>query len=1120
MKLSQRKRTKQVIVARLILVVVSLSLFGLSVDARSQTRHVAVKVEAASMVEVFDVLQKQTNLKFVYSYDDVAPYSVTLNTKGKTLNEVLDIMFEKKPLKYEITSSHVVISKKPLPTKKQQTETKKTIKGKVVDERGLPAVGVTVLLKGTKVGTTTNVEGTFSLTFETDEGSELIFSMIGMEAVETPLGNKSEFFVTMKETTMEVGEVVVTGIFNKPRESYTGAAVSYTRKQLEGAGSASLITSLKNLDPSFNIADNILIGSDPNSMPEITVRGASSLPTDVKDVQTSADNQRAANQPLFILDGFEITLERFKDLDESQVEKITILKDANATALYGSKGSNGVILITRKAIPPGRLRINYKGSLNIEAPDLSSYDLMNASEKLAYEKAAGLYEFGNPNDEQGLLDLYNQRNMDVHRGVDTYWLKFPVRTGVGTRHSLSVEGGDENLRYGAGLAYNNNAGAMKGSCRNVFTGHMFLLYNYRNFTFQNTLEVTSSKSTNSPYGSFGLYYGLNSYYSPFDDNGRPNKVLENFYYYSMGRDVKVLNPLYDAFLPSKNSSEYLDVTNNFSVEWHILPELFVRGQFSFSKENNRSDRYISADNTMFDNYVGDDYKRRGRYTMGNGTNQKYDGMFTLNYSKTFKEKHQIFGGLGATFNESKSESYEVVGEGISVLNMDFLGMSNQYYKDGRPVGRESISRNVGFLFNFQYTYDLRYYFDLNGKYDGSSQFGSENHFAPFWSTGMGWNLHNESFMKDNKWINIARLRASYGITGSQNFASYLSLRSYQDYGGMSTQGWYGVYLMSFGNPDLKWQKTAQYNLGAEIKMFDGRLDLTVDWYNKVTDDLLADVNLPLSSGFASYKANVGKVQNKGIELYLNGMILRSENNDFRWRAGFNLVHNVNTIKEISNSLQAMNEDLGTQGSFNPSFQYREGESLNTIYVVPSKGIDPATGKEIFIKRDGTETFTWEAKDQVPYGEATPKLQGTISTNIYWKGLTFNMILGYRWGGKAYNQTLANKVENIRPYENADRRALYDRWKEPGDHALYKSVREFSNTYATSRFVFKDNAFYGSTINLGYELPATWTRKHLGIEYLSFNGYLEDLFYFSTIKRERGTDYPFSRKFSFSITARF
>lgn len=1007
----------------------------------------------------------------------------------------------------------------------QQTDSGKSrrqISGMVWDEEHVPLPGVNVYIKGETGGNVSSVDGKYMLPLPENRKVTIIFSYVGMESAEivVPAGTSNVIRnIILKEDQSQLGEVVVTGIFNKAKESYTGAATSFSRKQLQESGNRSLISTLKNLDPSFNIADDIAIGSDPNSLPSITMRGTSSLPTDVQDMQVSADNMRKANQPLFILDGFEISLTRFMDLDESQVENITLLKDANATALYGSKGSNGVVVITSKRIEPGKLRFSYKGTMNIEAPDLTSYNLMNAQEKLRYEKAAGLYDSVNPNMDQELKDLYNQRKLGAERGIDTYWLKYPVRTGIGSRHNVSIEGGDSNIRYGASLSFNNIAGAMKGSKRNTLTGDMFLLYKYNNLTFQNRLQIANNKSANSPYGDFKDYCELNSYFTPYDKDGNMQKTLEDFYYVSLNKQSFVYNPLYNAKLPSRDTNEYTEITNNFSVQWDILPELFVRGQFSVTKETHRSDKFISPANTTFDNYTGDDYRRKGKYIYGTGNSFEYEGQVTLNYSKIFNDKHQLFAGVGATIDESKYESYSITAEGISVENMDFLGMASQYEKDERPNGSEGITRNIGLLGNFRYTYDERYFFDLNGKYDGSSQFGSNNHFAPFWSTGIGWNLHNESFMKEQNIIDVARLRLSYGITGSQNFAPYLGIRSYQDFGGQSTESWYGVYIRAYGNRDLKWQKTGQINFGTDLDLFSRRIQISADIYNKTTDALLADVNLPLSSGFTSYKANVGKVQNRGWELSLQGQIIRNAEKDLRWTVGVKAAHNANRIKKISNSLQEMNEKLNSQNNYTPSFLYKEGESMNTIYAVRSKGIDPSNGKEIFIKADGTETYTWSAKDQVACGINEPKVTGNISTNLRWKGISATLIFGYRWGGKVYNQTLADRVENIYPYNNADRRVLYDRWKEPGDAATFKSVKDLSATYATSRFIFKDNTFYASSMNIGYELPTEWTQKHLGISYVALNGYMEDLFYKSTIRRERGVDYPFARKFSVSLTIR-
>jgi TonB-linked SusC/RagA family outer membrane protein len=992
--------------------------------------------------------------------------------------------------------------------------------GRVVDEEKAPLVGVSIVLKGGSVGVVSVNDGTFSIPVPGGvEKPVYVFSYLGKEKKEVVYTGKY-MEVTLVADEGELEEIVVTGIFNKSRESYTGAATTITSKELEIAGNRSILSSIRNIDPSFNIADNITIGSDPNSLPAITMRGASNLPINFTDLQSNATNLRLANQPLIILNGFEISLERLLDMDDNQVESITLLKDASATAMYGTRASNGVLVVKTKTPKSGRLQFTYKGNLNIEAPDLNSYNLMNALEKLEYEKAARLYMSANALINQELEDLYNQRKLDAERGVNTYWLKYPVRTGVGSRHSINIEGGEESFKYGIGVSYNNIAGTMKGSKRDALNGNMLFLYKVSKLTFQNDLQISYTDAHNSPYGSFSTYGKINSYWTPYDSDGNITKVLEDYRYISIGATNKVYNPLYDALLPSKNTNNYIQVLDNFSAEWRILPELFLRGRASISSTRSRSDLYTSAENTMFEDYVDEDVERKGRYVYGTGNSFNYEGQVTLNYSKLFNDVHQVFVGGGWTVNETKSESYSVTGEGITLLNMDFLGMTSKYLKDGRPSGTESIRRSSSFVLNGNYTYNRRYFVDINGAYEGSSQFGTNNRYAPFWSTGVGWNLNNEKFLQDSKTINTARLRFSYGITGSQAFSPYLALLTYQGFGGKNYQNWFGSYIMALGNEDLGWQQTNQYNLGTEWELFDNRIRLNVDVYRKITDNLLTTVDIPVAGGFEGYTANIGKVENKGIELSFNAFVLQNRERKLYWSIGGTLVHNTNIIKEISSSLQTLNDELLSQSSINPSFLYKEGESVNTIYAVRSKGIDPSNGKEIFIKADGSETYIWDAKDKVACGVEEPKVFGTLNTTFRYKGIYLSAYFTYRTGGQTYNSTLASKVENVYPYDNLDRRALYERWKTPGDVVQYKGVNDFSTTNATTRFVMDENSFRFQTISIGYDLPVEWTKRYLSIPYVSVRGYLEDILYLSTIKRERGLDYPFSRKFSLSLTVRF
>lgn len=284
--------------------------------------------------------------------------------------------------------------------------------------------------------------------------------------------------------------------------------------------------------------------------------------------------------------------------------------------------------------------------------------------------------------------------------------------------------------------------------------------------------------------------------------------------------------------------------------------------------------------------------------------------------------------------------------------------------------------------------------------------------------------------------------------------------------------------------------------------------------------MLADITLPLAGGFGSYKANVGKVLNRGVEVSLNAYLIRNTDRNIFWSVGGTLAYNKNEIQEISNSLEFLNDELLENDGINPSFLFKEGQSMNTLFAVRSLGIDPSNGKEIFVKADGTQTYDWDAKDKVACGINEPKVWGNLNTMFRYKGWILNAIFSYRCGGQMYNSTLANKVENIRPIDNADRRVLYDRWKNPGDHAQFKGVTDLTKTNATTRFIADENTLECRSVSLGYEWMSDWLQKSFAISYLSLTAYGEDLFRISSVKQERGINYPYARKFSLALTLRF
>lgn len=353
-----------------------------------------------------------------------------------------------------------------------------------------------------------------------------------------------------------------------------------------------------------------------------------------------------------------------------------------------------------------------------------------------------------------------------------------------------------------------------------------------------------------------------------------------------------------------------------------------------------------------------------------------------------------------------------------------------------------------------------------------------------------------------------------------NFDAYQALATYEYYIDDRYRQWFGSYLMGLANEDLEWQKTRKWNFGLELGLFSNRLKLVADIYSNKTNNLLSEMYLPLTNGFSSYTDNVGVVKNSGVEISVSGYLIRNTDKNIIWSASAGFIHERNEIVKISEALKVANRELEAEGGSNPNFMYREGEALRTIYVVPSLGIDPSTGKELFMDRTGNITYTWDARDKVACGVTDPKYRGNINTMFTFRDLSVSLSFGYRLGGYQYNSTLVDRIENADLKYNVDRRVYKDRWRNPGDHTFFKDVRDKTETQMSSRFVQKENTLECQSIQVKYDFAQQWVKQHLGTQYLSLAISTDNLFRVSSIKQERGIMYPFSRRYTFSLSATF
>lgn len=1082
--------------------------------AAVNAQTVTLKKQNASLEEIIWELKEQTKFVFLYSSADIATVKgIDIDMQNSQIDAILKKCLEGTDLQFVKENNAIIIRQANGKTAVPQVQSRK-ITGKVIDEDGNPLPGVAVLIEGTTIGVATDMDGKYDLTCPEMKDIVLKFSYIGMKPKSVVVGNKTVVDVTLESDSQEMDEVVVTGLLNRRKSGFAGTTTVISKQELAKVSTGNIFTTISTLDAGFKIEENNLDGSNPNKLPDFTIRGKGSF-------------QNGSTAPIFILDGFEVTSQKVFDMDINRIESITLLKDASATILYGSRASNGVIVIETTAPKAGKLRVTYDFKPTIAIVDLTDYDLMNAREKLQYEKEAGLYTQeitpgyeDNDRREQVELDkAYYNRYKNIVEGVNTYWLSQPVKNAFSHAHSLFVEGGADNVRYGIDASYNQNKGVMKESGRDRFGLGFSLIYRIKDkITIKNYISYAHTHAYNSPYGSFSQYAKLNPYERIYNDNGELIPKLSD-------GDT---NPLYDALLPNRNFTKDQEFREQLSVDWFICDGLRLKGQMAIVKGETSGEIYKSPFSAEFLKTTYNSESRvqeylpiaeRGYLSMTDGASFSYDGNVTLNYNTLVNEKHIIYAGAGLEVTQNDNNSHGFIMTGFPDDRYSDPAFAIQYKKETKPSSSESKSRAIGFFANGNYSYDDRYFADVSVRIDGSSKFGADKKYAPFWSAGAGWNVHNEKFFKHTK-ISMLKLRYSYGVTGNQEFSAYQAKTMFQFNTDRLYNSGISAALMGYGNPDLEWQNQYQSNYGFDFGYAKDRIRLQFNYYQKKTEGMLTSVSVAPSLGLPSntFTSNLGKIQNKGVEVNLNAVLIRDQGKDFEWSVMLQAAHNKNKIMEISTALKNINEK-NNQDKTTPAAVYEEGESMSAIKAVPSLGIDPTTGQELFMKKDGTITYTWDATDKVICGDSEPKVFGNVGTNLYWKGWNLNMVFKYDLGADYYNSTLAERVEGANPRYNADRRVLNNRWKEPGQHALYKNIKEYMTTYISSRFVQKENTLQLTSLSLSYDLNREWIRK-FGLNTMRLSFYMNDVFRASTVKNERGLDYPFQRSFVFGLNIGF
>ena len=1113
-------------VMRRLAVLLLIWTAGLSAFRAQQSQQtIAVNFRNATVQQVFTWLDNHTQYDFVYNNSQIESLPrVSMQMSRTTVVDVVKHCLRNSSLSYQIRGNMVVI--RPADEIKKGTEEAVQFSGVVYDENGLPLAGVSVVLKQASRGAVTGPDGKFTLKARRSDDMTLSFSFLGMKNQEIAVFNNGKqvfkeldkINVHMDPAVSEIGNVVVTGILNIAQKSFSGSSTTITGEQLKTvAPQGNALSAIQIFEPSFRIAENLDMGSNPNALPQMYVRGRSGIGTPALDESLTSEHalKNDPNQPIFMLDGYEVSMEKIYDLDIERIETYTILKDAAATAMYGSRAANGVVVITTKPLPAGRLNVTYSGNFTINAPDLSSYNLMNAREKLEAERLAGYYDTDDPSQIATKLKEYNGKLQNIERGIETDWLALPLRTSFGHKHSIGIAGASDAFRYGLDLMYDDQEGVMKGQNRKKMSAALNLQYQYKGLTFRNQMTTTLVNSQESPYGTFSDYVRMNPYDTYLDENGNIGMNMATWHSGSPYR-----NPMYDATLGSFDKGKRHEFYDQFDVRYYLNKKINFKANVALGYIVSDSDKFTDPAAAKFQST-----EKKGQLTTSRQKQSTYD--ISLNgYYNDQIGRHNINFVVGLNIREEKTNY-----EGFTYSGFPEGGFSAPgYAKDiDTKSYLEGKNRLFGALAVLNYSYNDVIFADLSGRIDGSSQFGSNKRFAPFFSTGAGVNIHNLKFFKENTpWLTQFKLRGTYGMTGKVSFPSYAAQNKYEMFTDWQYPTGDGVQIMYLGNPNLKWERTLQTDLGFEFEILKGVFYAKYNYYIKDTHDNIADMFIPTSSGFTSYKENIGRMENRGHEIKLQSRVVNTRNTIINLI--FNGASNKGKLKKISNSLRAYNDRVNEHYNSNqggndvqstPLLRYVEGGSLTGIYAMRSLGIDPATGKELYMRRDGSTTFKWDPAENVLVGDTEPSMSGSFGLSAYWKGFTLDTYFMYEWGGQRYNQTLRTTIEMADILNsNCDRRVLSDRWIKPGDIARFRDIKDYNSvTRPTSRLVQNYSYLNMSSLSVGYEFKRDMIRK-LGLYRLKLQFNCRDLFTASSIQVERGLSSPYARAFTLSVNASF
>ena len=945
-------------------------------ESYSQNMRVTVVSSGISTAQVLSEIEEQTDYLFVYDVNEVnLDRRVNVDAENRPVSEVLDEVFEGTDVDYAMEGKNIMLmkrSKKASPASAQQTSGN-TIKGVVTDANGEPIIGANIMVEGTTTGTITDFDGRFTL--DVPENATLQISYIGFVSQNVKVGNKKDFTIKLVEDAKALDEVVVVGYGTMRKSDLTGSVSSITSDNFKLGTDLTPQQLMQGAFSGVNISQN---SGKPGGSNTIRVRGGTSI--------------TASNDPLYVIDGVPIStsagvnqsnistattdffdqepINPLSNINPNDIESINILKDASATAIYGSRGANGVIMITTKKGKAGIRQLDYSFNLGISTV-ANKLDVLTGDEYRQTVTDLGL-----------TLD---------DKGMNTDWQDVIFRTAISQNHYVSFMSGSENTSYRASAGYNNQNGIMEGSGMKSANARVNINHKALNDKLKlnlnlsygetNSDQAPVSNTVGSEMGSSMLYeaYVFNPTYPIYNEEGD---------YYDV--PPYRVNPASFAkeLLDERGTSQFL---GNLTADWNFYKPFTLQVNVGYNKNTISRNSYISKSNLL------------GNSNNGYVTVQKlsdYSKLLEtiLKYNQNFG-KHHIDAMIGYSWQY-------FYGEGQTTKAYGFLSDNFKWYSLAAAQTVESISSYaesntlISMYGRVNYNYADKYLLTATVRRDGSSRFGSGNKWGVFPSVAASWRISQEDFFQNDVMSDL-KLRVSFGITGSQEIGNYNSLSTL----GASTNGYLIggekvtiVLPQQYTNPDLKWEQTAQTDVGIDFGFFNGRIRGSIDYYYKKTTDLLLSVAVPSPSLITTQIANVGTVTNQGIELDLAFDLMRRKN--FSWEANLNLSHNKNEVVSLSND-----KWTGDNMQVAPC----QGQGLSGTYaqlIMPGQPIGTFYGKRFIGIVDGVEQFANDGKSEV-IGCAQPDLTFGLGTNLQYKNWTFSLNFRGSIGNDVYNCTANN-----------------------------------------------------------------------------------------------------------------